>query len=116
MLEMTVLNMRNPQLPLTSNQIYIGRSSSTQGNEHFGNPFTHLTNSKATVVVASREEAVQACKDWLDGTAWKEVEPERRKWILSHLHLLAGKDEVCWCAPLACHGDILEKLAWHSSE
>ena len=24
---------------------------------------------------------------------------------------LRGKDLVCWCAPLACHGDLLLRLA-----
>jgi hypothetical protein len=24
---------------------------------------------------------------------------------------LKGKDLVCWCAPLACHGDVILKYA-----
>jgi hypothetical protein len=24
---------------------------------------------------------------------------------------LRGKDLVCWCAPLACHGDLILRLA-----
>jgi hypothetical protein len=24
---------------------------------------------------------------------------------------LRGRDLVCWCAPLACHGDVLIRLA-----
>jgi hypothetical protein len=25
-------------------------------------------------------------------------------------HELAGRDLVCWCAPLPCHGDVLLRL------
>jgi hypothetical protein len=31
--------------------------------------------------------------------------------LMPHIHLLRGKDLVCWCAPQACHGDVLLELA-----
>lgn len=40
-----------------------------------------------------------------------------RKWIHSQTQLLAdlpelrGRDLVCYCAPLTCHGDVLLELA-----
>src|SRR4051794_35653764 len=40
-----------------------------------------------------------------------------RRWLLHRPDLLAalpelrGKDLVCWCAPEACHGDVLIELA-----
>ena len=40
-----------------------------------------------------------------------------REWIATQSDLLAalpelrGKDLACWCAPDACHGDVLLKLA-----
>jgi hypothetical protein len=30
---------------------------------------------------------------------------------MAALHELAGRDLVCWCAPLPCHGDVLLRLA-----
>jgi hypothetical protein len=42
---------------------------------------------------------------------WKVLE-DRRTWILQNLHVLAGKDLMCWC-PLdrPCHADVLLELA-----
>jgi hypothetical protein len=31
--------------------------------------------------------------------------------LLADLHELRGKRLACWCHPLACHGDVLAKLA-----
>jgi hypothetical protein len=87
--------------------VYIGRGH----DSIFGNPFTHKENTAAKIVVGSREEAVQAFRDWLAGTAYQEVEPERRQAILDAIPTLKGKVLGCWCAPLACHGDVLAELA-----
>jgi len=87
--------------------VYIGRG---QGSI-FGNPFTHKEGTQAAVVVGSREEAVQAFRDWLAGVAYQDVEPERRQAILDAIPTLRGKVLACWCAPLACHGDVLAELA-----
>ena len=46
-----------------------------------------------------------------------EVIEKYRNWLLSNDELLAqvnelrGKDLVCWCAPAACHADVLFELA-----
>lgn len=87
--------------------IYVGRGKGSI----FGNPFTHKEGTQAQVVVGSREEAVQAFRDWLAGTAWQEVEPERRQAILDAIPTLKGKVLGCWCKPEACHGDVLAELA-----
>lgn len=87
--------------------VYIGRG---QGSI-FGNPFTHKEGTQAQVVVGSRAEAVQAFRDWLAGVAYQDVEPERRRAILDAIPTLKGKVLGCWCAPLACHGDVLAELA-----
>ena len=34
--------------------------------------------------------------------------PERQVAVKAHLK---GKDLVCWCAPLACHADVLLEIA-----
>ena len=81
-----VLNKRNGS---PAGAVYIGRPSK------FGNPF-----------VIGR-----------DGTRAEVIE-KYRAWFLAQPQLvraakaeLRGKDVVCWCAPLACHGDVLVEVA-----
>lgn len=78
--------------------VYIGRPSK------WGNPFSHIPNGTlAKFVVKDRDTAVKAYEQWLtkgDG-----------QYLLKDLHELKGKTLACWCAPLACHGDVLHKLA-----
>jgi hypothetical protein len=31
--------------------------------------------------------------------------------LMEKVKALKGKDLVCWCAPLACHGDVIAKYA-----
>jgi hypothetical protein len=88
--------------------IYIGRSPTQY---HYGNPFGFTSGTQALVIVGSREEAVQAFREWLEGSKWQDVEPDRRRWILEHLYTLRGKVLGCWCSPKACHGDVLAELA-----
>jgi hypothetical protein len=93
------------------NLVYVGRR---RGPHHFGNPFTHLTDPTLAVhTVSTRERAIEAYAQWLDGTHFRDVEPIRRDWIRMQLmdDELAGKDLVCWCSPLACHADILLTLS-----
>lgn len=35
-------------------------------------------------------------------------------YLQAHIGELKGKTLACWCAPLACHGDILAKYAEQS--
>ena len=73
--------------------IYIGRPSK------WGNPFSHLPG-KGSYQVASREIAVECYKLWIltqDG-------------LLAALPELKDKILGCWCAPKACHGDVLVEL------
>ena len=71
---------------------------------HFGNPFSHLPSSAATVYVSSRDEACDRHLSWLRKQTDLDVEPERRDWILDNLHLMRGRDLGCYCHPLRCHG------------
>jgi hypothetical protein len=87
--------------------VYVGRGNGSI----FGNPFTHKEGTQAAVVVGSRAEAIQAFRNWLVGAAYQEIEPERRQAILDAIPTLKGKVLGCWCAPLACHGDVLAELA-----
>ena len=51
-----------------------------------------------------------------DGTR-EDVVRKYRAWVIkqpvlmSSLHELKGKTLGCWCAPRACHGDVLAELA-----
>lgn len=114
-------NLRNNDAPRDA--VLIARPS------RFGNPFTWLTNytAKLTLIkVESREDSIECYEQLLDCYTKKEVEkligpqadpimPERlliqADFIRDHLHNLKGKDLVCWCAPLPCHGDVLLRLA-----
>lgn len=89
--------------PDSSNAIYIGRKPSAR--YHFGNPFSHLSYAKGTILVSSREEACDRFDTWLDGTSDREVEPERREWILKNMEKLRDRDLLCYCAPERCHGE-----------
>ena len=76
--------------------VYIGRPSK------WGNAYSHLPGTLARFQVASRDEAIAAFeRDLLANPRWvAKVKAELR-----------GKDLVCWCYPLRCHGEILLRLA-----
>lgn len=75
--------------------VYIGRGSI------WGNPFSHMSNTKADFKVATRDEAVESYRDWI------QTQPQ----LLAQLPKLKGKVLCCFCKPQACHGDILAELA-----
>lgn len=79
--------------------VYIGRPSI------WGNPFSHLENSKAQFKTATRDEAVEKYRLWI------LTQPE----LLAKLPSLKGKVLGCWCAPARCHGDVLAELANRTS-
>lgn len=74
--------------------VYIGRPGP------WGNPFSHLPG-KGEVQVATREEAVAQYKAWL----WKRMQSDPE--FTAKVGSLRGKTLGCWCAPAACHGDVL---------
>lgn len=76
-----------------SYDIYIGRPSK------WGNPFSHLPG-KGECQVPTREDAVKCYRQWI------KTQPQ----LLADLHELKGKTLGCWCAPQACHGDVLVSL------
>jgi hypothetical protein len=65
--------------------VYIGRPSK------WGNPFTIGKDG-------SREDVIRKYREWL---------PSQNLPI----HELKGRVLGCWCAPEACHGDVLLELA-----
>lgn len=80
---MKVLNKRDAS---ASAGVYIGRGSP------WGNPFViGIDGDRAEVIAKFRVWAEQAIgKEWLAP--------------------LIGKDLICYCAPQACHGDVLLEM------
>ena len=68
--------------------IYIGRPSK------WGNPFEIGKDG-------TREEVIEKFKEYL----------LQNDELMASLEELRGKNLLCWCAPKACHGDILIELA-----
>jgi Domain of unknown function (DUF4326) len=81
---LTVLNKR-----ISSKGVYIGRPSK------WGNPFVIGPDGTRDDVVRKYEEYLM-----LNPKLMEEAKQE-----------LKGKDLVCFCAPLSCHGDILSRIA-----
>ena len=83
-----VLHARQVGKHASATRVYIGRPSK------WGNPFViGRDGSRAEVVAKYR--------------AWIVTQPA----LMNALEELRGRDLVCWCAPLACHGDVLIDLA-----
>ncbi|WP_442237842.1 DUF4326 domain-containing protein [Rhodopseudomonas pseudopalustris] len=82
------MNARQVGKHASATRVYIGRPSK------WGNPFViGRDGSRAEVVAKYR--------------AWIVTQPA----LMNALEELRGRDLVCWCAPLACHGDVLIDLA-----
>lgn len=80
--------------------VYIGRPGA------WGNPYSHLPRTLAEHRCETREQAVAAYEAWIVSRLEAE-EPGLREAIIA----LKGQTLGCWCAPRACHGDVLAALA-----
>ena len=83
-----VLNARQDGKHASATRVYIGRPSK------WGNPFVIGRDG-------SRAEVIAKYRTWI------VAQPA----LMNTLDELRGRDLVCWCAPLACHGDVLIELA-----
>ena len=83
---MRVLNMRHGPAPAGS--VYVGRPSK------WGNPFEIGKHGDRQMVVAAYR-------------SWVCDQPK----LMQAMHELRGRNLVCWCAPLACHADVLLEIA-----
>ena len=70
------------------NGVFIGRPSK------WGNPFRIGPDGDRETVIAKYRK-------------WIKTQPN----LLADLHELRGKSLICFCKPLACHGDVLAELA-----
>lgn len=52
---------------------------------HFGNPFSHKNYEGVKKVMPTVKDAVTAFEEWLRGTKYQDIEPERRQWILDRI-------------------------------
>jgi hypothetical protein len=78
----------------------------------FANPFSHNSSVAGIQKVATREEAVECYRKWLDGKLVIEPLEETLYRIIDSIPLLArhldqGGKLGCWCAPQRCHGEAL---------
>lgn len=74
--------------------VYIGRLP-CYGDTRYGNPFYIGVDGTREEVIAKYEEHVLADADLLN-----DIQTN-----------LAGKDLLCHCVPLPCHGEVLLRLA-----
>lgn len=84
-----VKNMHGTNRSIPEGAVYIGRPTK------WGNPF----------VISRDGDRAQVMKKY-------------ETWLMTQTELVAqakvelkGKDLYCWCAPKACHGDVLLKVA-----
>lgn len=75
--------------------IYIGRGSK------WGNPYSHLPSKFAEFQVRTRRDAVIKYYEWIQG------QPS----LLAAIGSLVDHKLGCYCAPYACHGDVLALIA-----
>lgn len=94
-----VWNKRHKGVP--KDAVYVGRPT------QWGNPFSHLPSSAANYKVATREEAVEKYRVYAQS---RFLDPHDN-FAGDIRDMLKGKDLVCWCAPKACHADVLLELA-----
>lgn len=94
-----VFNKRHNNYP--PNSVYVGRPSKW-GNPHPMDQVCKRCSTPLKQVIHDRKGAVEAFKADLNNS---EGIRERIK------RDLAGVNLVCWCAPQACHADVLLEIA-----
>ena len=101
----TVVRKGTPTAP-GATRIYVGRGSP------LGNPFTHRDGTSAPTKVGTREEAVTSFEAYLKEKLAQGDERIRK--ALNQIALAAKSGQQveleCYCAPHACHADVLAQL------
>lgn len=96
----TLVNLKNaPSIKRDHDAVYIGRGSP------FGNPFSHISDSKFPVIrVPTREQAIASYRTWINSDTeligWTKPTHEQ-------IMTLYGKALGCYCLPYPCHGEVL---------
>lgn len=82
-----ILNAKQVGKTSTETKVYVGRPSK------WGNPFALGRDG-------SRDEVISKYRCWI----------VTQTDLMNSLDELRGKDLICWCAPLACHAEVLQEL------
>lgn len=90
----TVVNKKSVYWDIGAYVVYIGRPSL------LGNPF-HVGKD------GTRNEVIEKYRVWLRGEYKKRGEVYWELVRLAKLSLTSDIALACWCAPLACHGDVV---------
>ena len=89
--------------------IYVGRAMPNTSVSALGNPFKVKPHG-----VYERDESIRLYRRWL----WEQMRSGAGGVYEEMLHLkqLAGQGDltlICWCAPAACHADVIKAcLEW----
>jgi Domain of unknown function (DUF4326) len=83
-----ILNAKQVGKASTETKVYVGRPSK------WGNPFALGRDG-------TRSEVISKYRCWV----------VRQTHLINALDELCGKDLICWCAPLACHAEVLRDLS-----
>ncbi len=104
----TVLNVKQLS-SMPPNGVYIGRAITYKFIRSSGSPFANpfRIGRDTQGVEWSREDVIQLYDSWI-----RNVESEL---YLRAQQELQDKILVCWCKPLACHGDMLARIANEAS-
>lgn len=95
MYPITVVNQHSPRAP-DAMRIYIGRPSP------LGNPFP-------VTQLRPREQAIQQFRELLEkDSRMSRKMHEELEW-LARASLVQPLELQCYCAPLACHGDVIKQ-------
>lgn len=85
--------------------VYIGRGR----GGILGNPYSHLGGwTLAEFVVSTRQQAVESYMTYATERITKKDQA-----FIDALRACRDKTLVCWCKPLACHGDAIISLLVH---
>ena len=100
----TVVKKYSPGPAPGAIRVYIGRPSP------LGNPFSHLDGTLAAWRVATREEAVAQYEGWLRHEYLTNPVVHHALERIAQMAQEADVELECFCAPLACHGDVLKRI------
>lgn len=86
-----ILHSKVVNIRFATYDTYIGRGSI------WGNPFTHKANTKADIIVKTRDEAIERYEKYILS----------RPDLIDQIESLRNKVLGCYCKPQNCHGDVL---------
>ena len=94
---------------LGPNDLYIGRNRANEEPNIWANPFLESRYGREACIQMYRRWIFDGYKGRLviklcKGKQYSNLDPVR-EW-----RQLKGKNLVCWCAPQACHGDVLKSF------